>query len=482
MSEKKKEIVPGWPTPELDTVTEEQEKAIQELLDRVIRKPAEEKGPAPKYLLDLCEEDQHILSQKFCVARKWVVDDAEKMWRESIAFKAEKKCFEKQYFPPAFAVRGYDYDKVNETLGLERRKPDEFDKTYQYISPYYQGTYHKYDKLGHPVFIERTGRTGVKGLVKACKALAPIGVHPREVINDYHVHFNEVGARLVRYNDQTVGAATGRRITSVVCVLDCDGLGYHTLYNPALDLLKKVWATDAAYYPEGLYRVFVVNCPTMVNFAYSIVKGWLDPRVRGKIMFVKPEKTAEVLLHVIDADNLPEYLGGRCVCEGGCIETPPAPEGEYSSPQDGSDGMLTEEIKIGSGKNETREFSLEAGEEVAWEWEVTEKNVEFGVQFQTHAEVAEGAIGTEVVKKEKNNLGGGSFTANASGRLVLIWDNHYSWFNSKILRLRVFKVPSSGGPPPPGNTQAADGYVAETIVIAKDEAAPPASEATERQE
>ena len=430
--ERLKKLVPGWPLPEVESINDEQEEKIKKLIDIVLKNPAEGSPTPPKEMLEANDEDQRILGYKFLIARKWKMEDAEKMWKDTIKYKTDMNCFRTDYFPAAFPVRGWNFDELNTTLGYTSRKPDEdVDRTYTQFAPAYAATYHKWDKLGHPVFIERTGLIKVKPVVACAKACAKIGEPLHGPIIRYHVHFNEVGARLVRYQDQVMGPKVGRRVLGVTAVLDCRGLGYGHLHNPALDILKQVWACDSSYYPEGLHKLFIVNTPGMINFAYNIVKGWLDPRIQQKLLFVKPDKTAETLLQVIDAENLPEFLGGKCNCEGGCVETL-----DEAIPMEGGDNTMAEEVKVGAGKNETREFPMEPGEQVTWEFEVSQMNVEFSV---TYIPDAEGSEPIEVVKKEKAKLGTSDYEPTVPGRLVLIWDNHYSWMNSKSVRLRVMK-------------------------------------------
>jgi hypothetical protein len=71
---------------------------------------------------------------------------------------------------------------------------------------------------------------------------------------------------------------------------------------------------------------FVINAPFVFSACWSIVKGFLDERTRNKIQimggsYLKP------LLEVVDAANLPKFLGGECTCEahGGCQKSNAGP-------------------------------------------------------------------------------------------------------------------------------------------------------------
>jgi len=55
------------------------------------------------------------------------------------------------------------------------------------------------------------------------------------------------------------------------------------------------------------------------------VKPWLAPRVIAKIEIVgKVGEGSQELLSLIDASQLPTYLGGTCACEM-CVDCPNAP-------------------------------------------------------------------------------------------------------------------------------------------------------------
>ena len=68
-------------------------------------------------------------------------------------------------------------------------------------------------------------------------------------------------------------------------------------------------------------QVLIVNAPMIFSALYAIIKGFLDERTRSKVRIVG-SNYVPVLLEHIDAENLPEILGGTCTCphvEGGCL-------------------------------------------------------------------------------------------------------------------------------------------------------------------
>jgi hypothetical protein len=94
--------------------------------------------------------------------------------------------------------------------------------------------------------------------------------------------------------------------------------------------LKVAAENDRKFYTESLHKVYVVNCPKIISYAWSIVKLWPDERTQQTIFFYKDHETKAKLLEDIDADNLPVDLGVLVVRLGtvssaGCCGHP-APE------------------------------------------------------------------------------------------------------------------------------------------------------------
>jgi hypothetical protein len=90
-------------------------------------------------------------------------------------------------------------------------------------------------KGGRPVCIERTGRINSKKLCNVHKSLMT-AADPSPIFTA-HLHSVEVGRALMRYNNSK-RAAGSDEVTQVTVIMDVAGLGMHTLYPPALALLR----------------------------------------------------------------------------------------------------------------------------------------------------------------------------------------------------------------------------------------------------
>lgn len=83
-------------------------------------------------------------------------------------------------------------------------------------------------------------------------------------------------------------------------------------------LSKKVYAliqlaskVGSDYYPEIMGQTFIVNAPMLFSGVWAVVKGFLDEKTRKKIA-IKGGSYQKDLLEVVDAENLPDFLGGKC--------------------------------------------------------------------------------------------------------------------------------------------------------------------------
>ncbi|PIA17446.1 CRAL/TRIO domain-containing protein, partial [Coemansia reversa NRRL 1564] len=176
------------------------------------------------------------------------------------------------------------------------------------------GCWHKRDKDGHPVYIERAGRYLMKDISK----LSTMGG-----LFEFHFLMQEFINRTIF---PECSQLAGREISQQVVVFDLAGISIGMLSHiPALNMLREMLSKDQLYYPECMYRTYIVNAPSMFVTAWKMIRSWLDPRVISKIHILSKDHTGE-LLKQIPAANLPSFLGGNCRCShmpGGCVPSVP---------------------------------------------------------------------------------------------------------------------------------------------------------------
>lgn len=372
---------------------------------------------------------REIMLSKFLTARKWKVADAAKMLVEVVRWRNEKKLDTTPLFPAAIPVRGYDIDALVEFQGVGPRPKDELDEIYAMLRPVYSSVWHKWDKSGRPLYIERTGQIRTHEMVARCKALTPPGGDISQPSLAAHLHANEVGGIILKYQNARRQPGT-RDIAEVTVIMDCDGLTLGHLFGPAMDMLKTNSAVDQAHYPEGLYQLYVANAPKMITIAWSLVKGWIDPRVQKKVLFFKPHETKEQLRKYVDDDCLPAFLGGSCDCPGGCC---PQPSIEESDEASGEDCLVarTEQIVVSRGTTVEKRVPLAQSKTLYFEYVVQDKkDVTFSVSFVC------GEANKEIEAPSLKTEGSGQFTAESDGELVFCFDNKHAWVKAKTIAFR----------------------------------------------
>ena len=124
---------------------------------------------------------------------------------------------------------------------------------------------------------------------------------------------------------------SGKRILNGTTIMDLTGGTMGMMNKQMYSLLKLAAGVGSDYYPEIMGNMFVVNAPYMFSGVWSMVKTFLDERTRAKIKIMS-NGWKRVLLEHIDADLLPEFLGGNCTCKdkgGDCLRSNIGPWNDY---------------------------------------------------------------------------------------------------------------------------------------------------------
>ena len=410
---------------------------------------------------------RRTIAYKLLVARKWDDAAAAEMLRTSVAWREGHRFHSRPFFPSPIVINGYDDVTLQRFFGMPVRPQNEdVDRIVRRLRPHYWCNFHKHDKSGHPVVIELIGQVDAKKGLKALREVVRPGQPLSQPVADMHSFQNELANYLIRFQDaqqrarwvddqlrqqqQIMGSnghggkeeekekkdeddegnasddsdaaaakvppipSTGpvRRVTSLTAILDATGLSMSLLSSDAMEIVKTMLTLDQANYPELLHRCFIVNCPSLLMFAYNIVKGYIDPRVNSKITFCSVADTPAILRKVIDEDKLPVFLGGTCECDGGCVcktarrfaECEGGAAGGVVGVEDEADSgfVRTEEADIPSRGQKVETIELTKGERVAWEWEsVGNKTIEFSVAFYPTASAKDY---TETVRQRRETM------------------------------------------------------------------------------
>lgn len=331
---------------------------VTEFLQAVKTHYGEDSLP-PLLTREKTEERQRLLGYKFMKARKWKLKDALAMFTSTVDFRSERKLDELRLFPCAFPLLGFDEAAIEAFLrenGSENvcdRMPDDtYEVCSQTLQKSYVNLYHYTDKVGHPVLYDCCGQCDASQIVKDFEALAAKGQTINDVVIPYHIYMNEVQHHLIRYADHVSQAGGGRPITGITVVMNAKGFSLGMIQRKTVQLVRGFLDVDQKHYPEVLHRLFVINCPSVVQAAFNLVKRSLDENTRNKIIFCGKSESLAVLQRVIDNEKIPSELGGECHCEGGCLRkterSSPSPSSSPKSSKGPTSNQREEEMSLAS--------------------------------------------------------------------------------------------------------------------------------------
>ncbi|KAJ3308766.1 cytosolic factor, phosphatidylinositol/phosphatidylcholine transfer protein [Boothiomyces sp. JEL0838] len=246
---------------------------------------AEQTSTLEQFKIDLAKEgyykpelhsDHHLL--RFLRARQFKLPESKEMWINCEKWKVE--------FGTNTILEDFDFPEY----GLVRQC--------------YPRLYHKTDKLGRPVYIERVGVINVSTLW---------GITTSERMLRNHVYEYE---KLVHYRLKACSEKAERHLEQSTTILDLKGVQLSS-FSSVYGIVSEVSKIAQNYYPEMLGKMYIINAPMLFTAVWSMVKQLLDEVTVKKINIVG-SNYKNALLESIDEQNLPDFLGGSCKCPGGC--------------------------------------------------------------------------------------------------------------------------------------------------------------------
>ena len=210
-----------------------------------------------------------------------------------------------------------------------------------------------------------------------------------------------------------------------VYLFDFSGWG---LANNDNSMTSKLISITQDHFPERLGLGLIINAPTVFKGVWSVIRPWLNERTRVKVHFLNNDYK-EQLLTFIDADVLPEELGGRHA------EYPVLDEvlKRHVDAVDIVDDEHLTSVDVARGKALTVDFVIPGAGKCVYGLSVASNDVGLSIDLLPTG----GEASTVRAAGRVRNRIHGEFRADAAGICRFALDNTFSWTKGKTVRLAL---------------------------------------------
>jgi len=224
-------------------------------------------------------------------------------------------------------ARNFDIEQADEMYQnmLQWRKEmrmdnvltEDFSTEWPIINRAFPHGYHKVDKYGRPLYIERVGQIKAKELFDNMSDETLLRTHVCQYEELFKVKF------------PACQRARNRMVETSFTVLDLRGAGYSIMLDTKLQQFIKLFTScDGNNYPETMGTLVVANAPTIFSMIWPMIRGWLNARTVSKI-HITSSNGMEIYKDYFVEEDIPDFLGGKdkaySVKLGGTLNHEPGP-------------------------------------------------------------------------------------------------------------------------------------------------------------
>ncbi|PPR02844.1 hypothetical protein CVT24_002322 [Panaeolus cyanescens] len=156
------------------------------------------------------------------------------------------------------------------------------------------------------------------GIDELYRMIDPFDFPEREAVWEcWPMYFHKTD-KLPREIMPAASRAAGKPIGTGFVIVDLKGFGLSTFWQMK-SLARMSFQISQDYYPETMGQLAIINAPSTFTMIWNAVKPWLAKETVSKVDILGSDYQ-KALLELVDAENLPSFLGGTCKCEewGGC--------------------------------------------------------------------------------------------------------------------------------------------------------------------
>jgi hypothetical protein len=219
---------------------------------------------------------------RFLRARKWDVAQSKEMFLNTEKWRKET-----------------NLDEIVDTWSEGYKKEKEA------LFKYYPQYYHKTDKDGRPIYIEKMGGINLTEMYKITTA--------ERMLTNLAVEYEKLA-------DDRLPAASrkaGHLLETCCTIMDLKGVGI-TKVSQVYAYVKEASAMSQNHYPERLGKMYLINAPWGFSGVWNAVKGWLDPVTVKKIHILGSGFVSD-LGQQVDIANLPKDVLPSSEQKNGCV-------------------------------------------------------------------------------------------------------------------------------------------------------------------